>query len=86
MVIPCLLMIHDYYVTSNEPGGFMPCGLVVLCPGTPEGSTGRGSGLKRPKLKVLFDRLGEPWIELGTPGYKASGSTTTSCILHRPAV
>ena len=37
---------------------------VVLCPGTPEGSTGSGSGFKasqktRQRLKVSSDRLGE---------------------------
>ena len=47
---------------------------VVLCPGTPEGSTGSGSGFKASqktgqRLKVLADRLGEagnrtcdPWF------------------------
>ena len=47
---------------------------VVLCPGTPEGSTGSGSGFKASqktgqRLKVLSDRLGEagnrtcdPWF------------------------
>ena len=49
---------------------------VVLCPGTPEGSTGSGSGFKasqktgqRFKVKVSSDRLGEagnrtcdPWF------------------------
>ena len=47
---------------------------VVLCPGTPEGSTGSGSGFKAPqktgqRLKVSSDRLGEagnrtcdPWL------------------------
>ena len=37
---------------------------VVLCPGTPEGSTGSGSGFKASqktgqRLKVSSDRLGE---------------------------
>ena len=37
---------------------------VVLCPGTPEGSTGSGSGFKAsqktgPRFKVSSDRLGE---------------------------
>ena len=37
---------------------------VVLCPGTPEGSTGSGSGFKASQktgqqLKVSSDRLGE---------------------------
>ena len=47
---------------------------VVLCPGTPKGSTSSGSGFKasqktRPQLKVSSDRLGEagnrtfdPWF------------------------
>ena len=44
------------------PGGFML--FVVLCPGTSEGSTGSGSGLKASqktgqRLKVSSDRLGE---------------------------
>ena len=39
-------------------------GSVVLCPGTPEGSTGSCSGFKasqktEQQLKVSFDRLGE---------------------------
>ena len=42
------------------PGGFML--FVVLCPGTPEGSTGSGSGFKASqktgqRLKVSSDRL-----------------------------
>ena len=44
------------------PGGFML--FVVLCPGTPEDSTGSGSGFKASvktgqQLKVSSDRLGE---------------------------
>ena len=54
------------------PGGFML--FVVLCPGTPEGSTSSGSGFKASqktgrRLKVSSDRLGEagnrtcdPWF------------------------
>ena len=54
------------------PGGFML--FVVLCPGTPKGSTGSGSGFKASqktgqRLKVSSDRLGEagnrtwdPWF------------------------
>ena len=54
------------------PDGFML--FVVLCPGTPEGSTGSGSGFKASQktgqwLKVSSDRLGEagnrtcdPWF------------------------
>ena len=39
---------------------------VVLCPGTPEGSTGSGFGFKASqktgqRLKVSSDRLGEAW-------------------------
>ena len=42
------------------PGGFML--FVVLCPGTPEGSTGSGSGFKASqktgqRLKVSSDRM-----------------------------
>ena len=56
---------------------------VVLCPGTPEGSTGSGSGFKASqktgqRLKVSSDRLGEavfiymfcgrvPWLYLYWP-------------------
>ena len=44
------------------PGGFML--FVVLCPGTPEGSTCSGSGFKASqktgqRLKVSSNRLGE---------------------------
>ena len=42
------------------PGGFML--LLVLCPGTPGGSTGNGSGFKASRgkwLEVSSDRLGE---------------------------
>ena len=54
------------------PGWFML--FVVLCPGTPEGSIGSGSGFRvsqktGQRLKVSFDRLGEagnrtcdPWF------------------------
>ena len=57
-------------VTSTGPGEFMI--LVVLCAGEPEGSTGSGSGFKASekmglRLKVSFDRLGEPGMELVTP-------------------
>ena len=34
---------------------------VVLCPGTPKGSTGSGSGFKA-RLKVSSDRLGEAFF------------------------
>ena len=47
---------------QNWPDGFVV--LWFLCPGTPEGSTGSGSGFKAsqktgPRLKASSDRLGE---------------------------
>ena len=60
------------WLYQNWPGGFMVS--VVLCPGTPKGSTGSGSGFKASqktgqRLKVSSDRLGEagnrtcdPWF------------------------
>ena len=60
------------WLYQNWPGGFMI--FVVLCPGTPESSTGSGSCLKASqktgqRLKVSSDRLGEagnrtcdPWF------------------------
>ena len=63
---------HVHWLYQYWPGGFMP--FVVLCPGTPEGSTGSGSGFKvsqktGQQLKVSSDRLGEagnrtcdPWF------------------------
>ena len=55
---------------------------VVLYPGAPKSSTGSDSGFKAsqrtgPQFKVSSDRLGEPGIELRTPGYKASDLSTT---------
>ena len=49
--------------------------LAVLCPGTPEGSTGSRSGFKASqkmglRLKVSSDRLEKPVIEPATPVYK----------------
>ena len=54
------------------PGGFMV--FVVLCPGTPEGSTGSGSGFKASqktgqRLKVSSDRLGEAWNRTCDPWF-----------------
>ena len=61
---------------------------VVLCPGTPEGSTGSGSGFKASqktgqRLKVSSDRLGEagnrtcePCTENGTIGLIKKGIST----------
>ena len=60
------------WLNQYWPGGFMV--FVVLCPGTPEGSTGSGSGFKASqktgqRLKVSSDRLREagnrtcdPWF------------------------
>ena len=47
---------------------------VVLCPGTPEGSTGSGSGFKASqktgqRLKVSSDRLGEAGNQTCDPWY-----------------
>ena len=47
---------------------------VVLCPGTPEGSTGSGSGFKASqktgqRLKVSSDRLGEAGNQTCDPGF-----------------
>ena len=55
---------------------------VVLCPGTPEGSTGSGSGFKasqktRQRLKVSSDRLGKAGIEPATPGLQDIGLSPT---------
>ena len=63
----CVPWLYQYW-----PGGFMV--FVILCPGTPEGSTNSGSGFKASqktgqRLKVSSDRLGEagnrtcdPWF------------------------
>ena len=60
------------WLNQYWPGGFVV--FVVLCPGTPEGSTGSGSGFKASqrmgqRFKVSSDRLGEagnrtcdPWF------------------------
>ena len=53
---------HVPWLYQYWAGGFMLC--VVLCQGTPEGSTGCGSGFKASqktgqRLKVSSDRLGE---------------------------
>ena len=50
------------WLNQYWPGDFLV--FVVLCPGTPEGSTGSGSGFKAsqktgPRFKVSSDRLGE---------------------------
>ena len=63
---------HVPWLYQYWPGWFML--FVVLCPGTPEGSTGSDSGFKASqktgqRLKVSSDRLGEagnrtcdPWF------------------------
>ena len=62
--IPKFLIVcgHVPWLYQYWTGGFML--FVVLCPGTPEGSTGSSSGFKASQktgqwLKVLSDRLGE---------------------------
>ena len=67
MCVAVFLCYNQYW-----PDGFKV--FVVLCPGTPEGSTGSGSDFKvshkrRPQLKISSDRLGEagniscdPWF------------------------
>ena len=52
------------FLGCTSTGGVGLCFFVVLCPGTPEGSTGNSSGFKasqktRQWLKVSSDRLGE---------------------------
>ena len=77
LCMPCIIA-HSKEVSrvpwlyQYAPGGFML--FVVLCPGTPEGSTGTGSGFKSSqktgqRLKVSSERLGEagnrtcdPWF------------------------
>ena len=66
-VCGCVPWLYQYW-----PDGFML--FVVLCPGTPEGSTGSGSGFKASqktgqRLKVSSYKLGEagnrtydPWL------------------------
>ena len=65
---------------------------VVLCPGTPEGSTDSGSDFKAsqrtgPQLKVSSD-WEKPGIEPATPGLQDIGLYTTAALflknsLHR---
>ena len=63
--------------------------VVVLFPGAPEGSTSCGSGLKRIRrrghdLRVSSDRLGEPGIGLGIPGYHVVSLENSSFALTKP--
>ena len=58
----CIVCGRVPWLYQYWPVGFMI--FVVLCPGTPEGSTGSGSGFKASqktgqRLKVSSDRLGE---------------------------
>ena len=67
------------------PGGFM--GLCFLCPGTPEGSTSCGSGLKRLRrrghgLKSYPTGWEKPVIEPATPGLQDIGLFSTPRRLH----
>ena len=67
IVCGCVPWLYQYW-----PGGFTV--FVILCPGTPEGSTGSCSGFKASQktgqqLQVSSDRLGEarnrtcdPWF------------------------
>ena len=55
---------------------------VVLCPGTPEGSTGSGSGFKASQktgqqLKVSSDRLGKAGNRTCHPGLQDIGLSPT---------
>ena len=57
---------------------------VVLCPGTPEGSTGSGSGFKASqktgqRLKVSSEK---PGIEPSTPGLQDIGLSPTPRVLR----
>ena len=61
---------------------------VVLCPGTPEGSTGSGSVLKRLRrrgngLKSHPTDWEKPGIEPATPGLQDIGLSPTPRWLHR---
>ena len=73
---------------------------VVLCPGTPEGSTGSGSGFKASQktgqgLKVSSDRLGEagnrtcdPWFTRHRfiPYTTAASSISLLCMMDYSSV
>ena len=67
-------------ITRTGGVGLWFCGF--LCPGTPEGSTGSGSGFKssqktEPRLKASSDRLGEAEIEPATLGLQDIGLSPT---------
>ena len=60
---------------------------VVLCPGTPEGSTGSGSGFKHLRrrgngLKSHPTDWEKPGIEPATPGLQYIGLSPTPLRLH----
>ena len=59
-----MLIFVAVFLGCTSTGRVDLCFFVVLCPGTPEGSTGSGSGFKASqkmgqRLKVSSDRLGE---------------------------
>ena len=61
---------------------------VVLCPGTPEVSTGSGSGFKASqktgqRLNVSSDRLGEAGNQTCDPGLQDIGLSPTTRRLYR---
>ena len=67
----CFVCGRVPWLNQYWPGGFVV--FVVLCPGTPEGSTGSGSGFKASqktgqRLKVSSDRLGEALFVVGPIG------------------
>ena len=57
----------------------------ILSTESPEALTGSASGLKRLRrwatAYIIFHQIVEPWIELGTSGYKVSDFTTTRQLL-----
>ena len=67
---------------------YWPCGFmlfVVLCPGTPEGSTSSDSGFKASqktgqRLKVSSDRLGEAGNRTCDPGLQDIGLSASQVI------
>ena len=74
------------WLYQYAPGGFML--FVVLCPGTPEGSTGSGSGFNRLRrrrvngLKSHPTDWEKPGIEPATPGLQEIGLSPTPWRLH----
>ena len=59
---------------------------VVLCPGTPEGSTGSGSGFKASqktgqRLKVSSDRMGEAGNRTCDPWFTRYRHQCNKCVM-----